>query len=91
LQLVGSLLRSINTVNIWQVCVYQLDFKIDSIISVTLLFKPQTFVILLGPVMDAMQLPDILVSQMLRLLTGIYFNPKARFIIVVAGHSSKIN
>jgi hypothetical protein len=41
--------------------------------------------------MDEKQLAAILPSQMWKLYRGIYFNPKARFVIVVAGHHSEIN
>jgi hypothetical protein len=91
LQLVGSLLRSINMENLWPVYVYQLDTDIDSNISVTLPFKPHSYVIFIWPEKDEMRLRGILILLMQKLSRGMYFNPKARFIIVVAGHHSEIN
>jgi hypothetical protein len=91
LQLVGSLLQSINMVNIWPVYVYQLDIDTHSNTSVTLHYKPHSYVIFIGPGKDEILLYDTLVSQINILSSDIYFNPRGRFIFVVTGYRLETN
>jgi hypothetical protein len=91
LQLVGSLLRYINVEDLWPLYVYQVDNSgTFNNTPVILPHKPYSYVIFIGPEKDDERLRGALYSQMLPLVAGTYFNPTARFIIVVSGYCSEI-
>jgi hypothetical protein len=89
LQLLGFLLRSINMVNIWPVCVYQLDSEALHKTPAILPSKPRSYIILIEP--EEERLIDSLISQLTNFSSDVYFNRRARFIIVVTGYRSEIS
>jgi hypothetical protein len=90
LQLVGSLLQSINMENTWPVYVYQLGSNNLKNIPDLLRCKPHSYVIFIGPEKEKERLLDSLSSQLWDLSSDVYFNRCARFVIVVTGYRSEI-
>jgi hypothetical protein len=90
LQLVGSLLQSINVENIWPVYVYQLGSETLNNAAFILPYKPYSYVIFIGPEKEELRLLHTLQSQLMDLSSGMYFNHRAVFIIVVIGYRSEI-
>jgi hypothetical protein len=91
LQMLGFLLRIINMVNICPVYVYQLDSEALHKTPAMLPSKPQSYIILIGPETEEERLIDSLLSQLTNFSSDVYFNRRARFIIVVTGYRSEIS
>jgi hypothetical protein len=86
LQLVDTVLQMINKETLWPLHIYQLDAN-SSVISP---YKPHNYVIFIWPEKSDNQSAEALYSQLYSLSVNLYFNPQAKFIVVLTGYYSDI-
>lgn len=90
LQVVDAVLQNINKETRWQLHVHQLDTKHPDGWPLNLPYKPDIYIILLGPEKESDKLVKFLVSQLNVLSSPIPFSPSARFIFIVTGYCANI-
>jgi hypothetical protein len=89
LDLVNVVLRNINKETVSPIYEYRLDRKFLNSTEVILSYKPHSNIIFIRPQKEYSRLLDSLSSQLNALSPETYFNPRARFVIVVTGYCSK--